>query len=450
MRLRRVALSGYLAVLAVTTLLPGCGWIADQLGGRFEGLPSELEHRASPLARELIRHARTGLMPGQISDYHVHIVGLGHSLAPLCPNLPANGTWLNDVYRSWLHPLQRFRYELILSASGVEDESRAELLYLERLLNLARQTGLHATYYLYALDHVYTATADRPVGEVAEKDLEKTDLYIGNQHIVEVANCLNAKAAGGAAFVPVASVHPYRRDAVEELQRVAAAGVRHIKWLPPYQVIDPVHPALQNFYAELRRQDIMLLAHTGAEHTFRVMPEANQELGNPSKLEPALRAGVQVIMLHSGRDGVEHEPGQDGQRRSHFERFRQIMAAYPDHAFGELGAVPYLGTARILDSMIADPSIACRLVDGSDYPNPAIAVINPTGRLLRDGYLRWEGDADDAAAIARKDALDEIYGYNPLLFDFVLKRTIRVNGKPIPAATFVDLKHRRVEDCPRR
>ena len=56
-----------------------------------------------------------------------------------------------------------------------------------------------------------------------------------------------------------------------------------------------------------------------------------------------------------------------------------------------------------------------RLVNGSDYPLPAINTLIRTRSLASDGFITG----------AEREALNEIYNYNPLLFDFVLKRTIR-------------------------
>ena len=56
-----------------------------------------------------------------------------------------------------------------------------------------------------------------------------------------------------------------------------------------------------------------------------------------------------------------------------------------------------------------------RLVNGSDYPLPAINSLIWTRSLARDGFISAE----------ERQALNEIYDYNPLLFDFVLKRTLR-------------------------
>ena len=56
-----------------------------------------------------------------------------------------------------------------------------------------------------------------------------------------------------------------------------------------------------------------------------------------------------------------------------------------------------------------------RLVNGSDYPLPAINSLIWTRSLVRSGFITAE----------ERQSLNEIYDYNPLLFDFVLKRTMR-------------------------
>ena len=76
------------------------------------------------------------------------------------------------------------------------------------------------------------------------------------------------------------------------------------------------------------------------------------------------------------------------------------------------------------------------MVNGSDYPLPAVCFLNPTMELLRKGFI----------SKAEQEALDEIYGYNPLLFDFVVKRTIRHPKQPdlrFPESMFVSIDARR-------
>jgi uncharacterized protein len=179
----------------------------------------------------------------------------------------------------------------------------------------------------------------------------------------------------------------------------------------------------------------VLLSHTGDEHTLRV-DDRDQDLADPLRLSLAIEEGVTVVMLHAGRDGVERAPGRDGKRRSYADRFFEMMKRYPPNLFGEISTVPYLGTHRLLERLLQDPEITPRLVNGSDYPAPAIPGTDPTGRLFRSGYLRDPADNGPASALQRRNALREIRRQNPLLFDFVLKRTLRVNGQRLPSAIF--------------
>jgi mannonate dehydratase len=68
-------------------------------------------------------------------------------------------------------------------------------------------------------------------------------------------------------------------------------------------------------------------------------------------------------------------------------------------------------------------------VNGSDYPLPAVNLLIRMRPLVKQGYI----NADEA------DSLKEIYDYNPLLFDFVLKRTLKLPGtsKGFPASIFM-------------
>ncbi len=248
----------------------------------------------------------------------------------------------------------------------------------------------------------------------------------------------------------MASVHPYKRTAIAELHRLADQGVAYVKWLPPYQKIDPAEPLIVPYYRAMAARGMMLLTHTGAEHTFRVERDVDQDLGDPSRLALPVETGVTVVMLHAARHGRQRrpEPGQS-ERRRYFDRLFEMMRRYPENLYTEISVVPYLGSHRNLEPLLAEPGIRCRLLDGSDYPIPAIAAFKPTRQLLRDGYLRWPEDRDGTMAARRRAALDEIHGYNRLLFDFVMKRTIRIEGEPIPAHVFHGLDNRpEGSDCP--
>lgn len=414
-------------------LVVSCGSIYDFAGGRFTGPPDQLYAHIGPDARYLIEKAKEGIGPEGPVDHHVHVAGLGTSVHRICPTIKRSGVWINPDYRSRAHPIYYLNAPLFLSASGVRDRTDADAQYVERLVELVRESRIGGSYYLYALDWRYNAPPRNK-----EPDREGTDLYVANDYVLALVRCLNAMPLGGARFVPVGSVHPYRTDAVEALRTLARQGVRYIKWLPPEQNIDPGRAGLRPFYRAMKEHNIVLLTHTGDEHTLRVR-RRDQELADPVRLAPALEAGVRVVMLHAGRAGRERKPGPDGRREEYFQRFLEMMKRYPENLFGEISAVPYLGTHARLERLMSDPKVLCRLVNGSDYPLPGIAMARPTDRLLEAGYLAWPGDRSAHDAARRKAALDEIYGFNPLLFDFVMKRTIRVKGRKLPDSVFASL-----------
>jgi len=401
-----------------------------RFGGIVRHPPAAMLEQISPLAGALIEEARRDMGPGEPVDHHVHIAGTGMGLRRICPQIPMPGVWLNPDYRSWRHPVCRLKMSLFFSATGVDGWDDADAQYVERLLELVRTSGLGGTYFLYALDWRY----ERPPADRIP-NRKKTDLFVDNDYVITLARWLNEQDTGGARFVPVASVHPYRHDALEVLAVLAAKGVRHIKWLPPAQNIDPACELIRPFYRALRELGFILMSHTGNEHTLRVR-DVDQDLADPLRLAQALEEGVTVVMLHAGREGIERAPGPDGQRRSYAKRFFAMMKRYPSNLFGEISAIPYLGTHRLFEDLVADPDICRRLVNGSDYPTPAIPAIDPTARLLRAGYLGDEGERGGEAAKERKAALAEIRCCNPLLFDFVLKRTLRLNGRRLPRSVF--------------
>ncbi|MDH3240059.1 MAG: hypothetical protein OEO83_05265 [Alphaproteobacteria bacterium] len=410
--------------------LVSCQAVNDYVGGRFAGPPDQLYGHIGPDARQLIEKAKEGIGPKGPVDHHVHVAGLGTPVNRLCLNIKAGGVWINPDYRSRTHPIYYLNAPLFLSASGIRDRNDADAQYLEKLVQLVRESRIGGSYFLYALDWRYNPPPDNRA-----PDREGTDLYVANDHVIALAQCLNAMPLGGARFVAVGSVHPYREDAVAALDWLARQGVRYIKWLPPAQNIDPARKGLGPFFRALKVNGITLFSHTGNEHTLRVARQ-DQELADPLRLAAALEMGVRVVMLHASRAGREPKPGPDGKRKEYFERFLTLMERYPSNLFGEISAVPYLGTHPRLERLMSNPMILCRLVNGSDYPLPGIAITRPTDRLLKAGYLSWPGDRGLQEAERRKDALDEIYGYNPLLFDFVMKRTIRVKGRKLPDSVF--------------
>ncbi len=377
---------GVVIILLVIAVVASRSWIVTKLGGDFDGQPSALADQLSKDARALLDRAFAGIDTARLADYHVHIVATGSDT----PH-----AFVHPAMRSWRHPLRRARFLVYLSAAGVEDVAQADKAYRDRFLDLVRHVPGSGRYLLLPFDRHVAAD-----GSFVD---EKTEFYMPNDAVAALAD------KHGARLVAAASVHPYRKDAIARLEAARARGARIVKWLPNAMGMDPASPQCDAFYAALRRLDMAILTHGGEEKA--VEADADQVLGDPRRLRRALDAGVKVIVAHAA------SLGQNG-GRTNFDHFMELMEEprYRGLVFGEISAtVQFNRLPRPLLTLLDRRDLHDRLVNGSDYPLPAVNF------LIRTGKLRDLGLITDS----ERDALNEIYRYHPLLFDFVLKRTLR-------------------------
>jgi mannonate dehydratase len=235
--------------------------------------------------------------------------------------------------------------------------------------------------------------------------------------------------AHARVFVPVASVHPYRKDALEELDRCAARGAKLVKWEPNSMGIDPASPLCDAFYERMKLRGMTLLSHAGEENAL--MSSAS-DVGNPLRLRRALDHGVRVIIAHCGSLGECEDLDDPAHKKvASFDLFLRVMddPRYRDLALGDISAVCFRNREpRVLKELLERTDLHARLIDGTDWPLPAIRILTSTSRLVREGLLTK----------AERAALDEVFDYDPWLFDFVLKRTLRgPKGERFPASVFL-------------
>lgn len=376
-------------------------------GGAFTHRPEELKDRLSPRASDLVKASFEDVDPARLVDYHTHVAGLGAG---------GTGNRVNPKMRSWRHPFHRAKFAVYLSAAGVEDPERADAEFAERLVRLVSHIEPRGKYRLLAFDKHY-----RPDGT---ENLEKTEFYVPNEYVFDLA------ARHPDLFEPVISVHPYRADAVAELERWARRGGRMVKWLPNAMGIDPSAPACDSFYAKMKELGLVLLSHGGEEKA--VEAEEDQRLGNPLLLRRALEHGVKTIVAHCASLGENEDLDDRGRKRVHnFRLFLRLVEdrRYDGLVYGDISAMTQFNRiGHPLSAVIEREDLHGRLVNGSDYPLPAINLLIRTKPLVRAGYLT----ADEAAS------LKEIYGFNPLLFDYALKRCLKLPGtnKRLPARVF--------------
>jgi predicted TIM-barrel fold metal-dependent hydrolase len=382
--------------------------LIHHIGGAFTHEPEELPTKLSQKASDLIKRAFEPLDPARLVDHHVHIAGLG---------IGATGAFVNSKMRSWFHPLHRLKYKVYMSAAGVADEANADRNFINRLKSLVASISNHGKHRILGFDKNYNRD-----GTV---NLEKTEFYVPNEYAFQIA------AANPDLFLPNISVNPYRPDAMSELEHWASRGARVVKWLPNAMGIDPSDSRCDPFYQKMKELDLILLSHGGEEKA--VEAEEDQKLGNPLLLRRPLEHGVKVVVAHCAGLGRNEDPEAPSKPLTeNFDLFLRLMSEkrYEGLLFGEISAMTQFNRAgRPLHTILAREELHERLVNGSDYPLPAVNVLIRTQSLTKKGYI----------TSAERNLLNEIYDYNPLLFDLVLKRTLRLPGsdRRFPASMFM-------------
>lgn len=382
-----------LTVLSLCAVIFLSACLVDRFGGAFSKQPEELEQGASEPARKLVERAFDGISPERVVDYHTHMLALGTSVSD---------AFVNPKMLSGFS-IERLKFRVYVSATGVKNLDNADVEYVARLLRLARSAAPRGKFRILAFDKHYNTD-----GSV---DLGKTNMYVPNRYVVELADKYPD------IFLPVISVHPYRADALQELEKWAKSGVKYVKWLPNAMGMDPANPAIEPFYRKMKEHQMILLSHAGEEQA--VETEEDQRLGNPLLLRKPLDLGVRVIIAHAASLGACDDLDNGRERKAEcFDLFLRMMdePKYVGLLFGEISAM--LQFNRMPDPLLTilkRQDLHHRLINGSDYPLPAINFLIRTRSLARDGFITAE----------ERGSLNEIYDYNPLLFDFVLKRTLR-------------------------
>ena len=380
--------------------------IIHSIGGAFSKRPEELAYKLSPKSSDLVKRAFDDIDPQRLIDHHVHVAGLG-----------AGGTFVNRKMRSWKHPFHRLKFKVYMSSAGATDEEKADAQLVDRLVNLVGHIAGHGKHRLLAFDKNY-----RPDGS---SNLEKTEFYVPNEYVFEIAE------RHPDMFVPNISVNPYRPDAINELEKWSKRGARIVKWLPNAMGIDPSDPKCDPFYQKMKELDLILLSHGGEEKA--VEAEEDQKLGNPLLLRRALDHGVKVIVAHCAGLGTNEDLDSKDRRQVHnFDLFMRLMdeKRYEGLVFGEISAMTQFNrVGKPLQTILAREDLHGRLVNGSDYPLPAVNILIRTRPLVKQGFI----------SVSEGQCLKEIYDFNPLLFDFVLKRRMKLPGasKSLPASVFM-------------
>ena len=344
----------------------------------------------------------------QVWDAHSHVFGTGDS---------PSGIYVNPSAHSLLHPGDYARRVAFVNASCayVAEGQSVDVAYVRKMMGAidGMRRGFKAV--LFAFERVHDADG-RP-------DMARSAFQVPDGYVRELAREFPRY------FEWACSIHPYRQDCVEALEQARKDGARAVKWLPASMGIDPASPKCDRFYEAAARLNIPIVSHAGLERA--VGGTDIQEYGNPLRLRRPLDAGVRMVVAHCASMGKDRDTdkGENGPLVDSFELFSRLFddEKYEKKLFADISAMPQINRAGpALAKVLEREDWHARLLNGSDYPLPGIMPLFSMDYLVSLKLL------DESV----KPILRVVREHNPLLFDFVLKRNLRSNGKALPNSVF--------------
>lgn len=270
-------------------------------------------------------------------DVHVHVMGVGTG---------GTGCWMHDEMQSSIQARAGL-WNLRLSLSQPD----LDQAYVAYLLSRIERAGFLKQVVVLAQDYTHT--------ERGERDTAHTPFYTPNDYVARLAR------EHPERFLFGASIHPYRPDALDELDRVAAMGALVVKWIPNVQVIDLTDPRCRAFYRRMAQHKIALLPHVGDEQVLSIT--WRQQYGDPRGLVTALEEGVTVIAAHVASLG-------EREGRRNFDWLAEMLREWPN-LYADTSALTLFTRWRVLLELTERDDLHAKLVHGSDFPLPPAATL---------------------------------------------------------------------------
>ena len=276
-------------------------------------------------------------------DGHVHFVGDGSN---------GSGCWLrsNTLLDRIVEPIVKAQAGILQSSK----ELGVDQAYEEKLIQLIDQS---------TLDAVLLLAMDYPYDEDGNCLKEKAKFYVPNNHVLSLAKKY-------AQIIPACSIHPARKNAIEELERCAEQGAKVLKLLPNCHNVDCSNTRYRSFWEKLSELGLPFLAHTGGEFS---VPVLNAKFAVSRILQLPLECGVTVIAAHgAGKSGL-WDPDYTADLIKMMDEFTNL--------FTDNSALASPNRWRTIPALL-DPKIQSRVIHGSDFPIPSGGLGPWIGNLL--------------------------------------------------------------------
>lgn len=312
-------------------------------------------------------------------DCHVHIVGTG-----------AGGTGC------WYRPkgLTRIGAPFLVRSVGLTMRDLRgpdfDRVYAERILEYVRTSP--------SIDRVLLLAHELPYRDDGSPVPENASFYVPNEHVLNLARTHPEFLAG-------VSIHPSRRDAMDELEKCLVGGAAALKCLPNVQGIDWNDRRHTRFLERMAEARLPLLAHTGSERT---MPVMDAKLASPRVLTRPLEIGVTCIAAHCGTGMMLLDP-------DYLDVFAEMTERFPN-LYGDNSALAALNF-RLRPSALrrlTSGALAERILHGSDLPVPSSGLLPWAGGML--SWSDYRAAARVGVPLERDARLKRLLGFSEATF----------------------------------
>jgi predicted TIM-barrel fold metal-dependent hydrolase len=261
-----------------------------------------------------------------------------------------------------------------------------EELYSERLLELVRSSSLGAVVIL---------AQELPRQDDGSPMEGAGAHYVPNSYVLDLAR-------RNPEFLAGVSIHPARKDALDELERCLQNGAVLMKCLPNCQNIDCSDRRFTRFWERMAEAGLPLLAHTGGEGT---LPVICPEFAHPRILTLPLECGVTVIAAHCATRGGSGDA-------DYFGEFARMTEQFPN-LYGDTSAFNLPWRGRYIRDCLRSP-LAERILHGSDFPVPVYGHFSWLRGLVDwRTFRRWETQPN---VLERDYQLKRAMGFLPETF----------------------------------